>query len=233
MATLTILKKSSIAAVGAAFVTLGTMGTAQAALIAFNNAISGATTYSFDGDGDSVNDVIFTTTDPLGFNTRGPGSNMSYIQEPGLEGTSLLPVDLRVDFLAGAKDFLKFGFALNSFFESPNSFASFKVYDKNSNLLASDLEYGRYTNTGFGRSNFPEGLIETSFTGVASYALFNFNSDAGRYIIDNFEGKFGSTEVNQVPEPTSALGLLAFGALGLNSLLKRKQQQQAEDNYLN
>lgn len=36
-----------------------------------------------------------------------------------------------------------------------------------------------------------------------------------------------------VPEPTSALGILAFGALGAGSVLKRKQQQKALDNRLN
>ncbi|MBD0364141.1 MAG: PEP-CTERM sorting domain-containing protein, partial [Coleofasciculus sp. C3-bin4] len=33
-----------------------------------------------------------------------------------------------------------------------------------------------------------------------------------------------------VPEPDSALGLLAFGAIGAGSLLKRKQQQKAQNN---
>ncbi|XWK89171.1 MAG: PEP-CTERM sorting domain-containing protein [Phormidium sp.] len=222
-----MMKKLSMVTAGSVFIALGTISSAQGAIITFNDAISGAPSYSFDGDGDGINDVIFTTTDPNGFNTVGPGPNMTYVQQPGLEGTSLLPVDLRVDFLVGAENYLKFGFALNSGTESPQTFTSFQVYDRNNNLLASDLEYGRYTYpNGTMPSSFPEGVIETNFTGVAAYALFNFSSDFGRYLIDNFEGNFGTTEVS-VPEPASTLGLLALGTLGAGSMLKRQQQKNA------
>ncbi|MCL1466176.1 PKD domain-containing protein [Argonema galeatum] len=37
---------------------------------------------------------------------------------------------------------------------------------------------------------------------------------------------YGSFKVKAVPEPSSVLGLLAFGAFGVSSLLKRKQQQK-------
>ncbi|MBD1942509.1 PEP-CTERM sorting domain-containing protein [Coleofasciculus sp. FACHB-712] len=36
----------------------------------------------------------------------------------------------------------------------------------------------------------------------------------------------GDENPTSVPEPASALGLLAFGTLGAGSLLKRKQQQK-------
>ena len=78
----------------------------EAAILNFNDAINGATSYSFDGNSDGINDVVFTTTDPLGFRTAGPGPNMTYIQEPGLEGSSLVNNvpngDLRADFNFGA-----------------------------------------------------------------------------------------------------------------------------------
>lgn len=107
--------------------TVAIAGLSHAALLTFDDLIIGATTYSFDGDGDGMNDVIFSTTDPYGFNTVGPGQNMTYIQEPGLEGTSLLNPDLRVDFLVGAIGSLKFGFALDSSTEDDT--ASFQVFD--------------------------------------------------------------------------------------------------------
>jgi hypothetical protein len=47
------------------------------------------------------------------------------------------------------------------------------------------------------------------------------NSLLGRY---NFSVRHGS--VSQVPEPASALGLLAIGALGTTSLLKQKLSQE-------
>ena len=206
------------------FATLGiifTFGTSQATLLTFDDAIIGATSYSFDADGDLIDDVIFSTTDPFGFNTVGPGPNMTYVDEPGLEGSTIY--DLRVDFLIGAEEFLQFGFALDDFTETPNTWTSFEVYDAGGNLLASDFELGLYTlPDGVNPSSFPEGMINVSFLGTASYALFDFNNDVSggqRYIIDNFEGTFGSTEVG-VPEP-SIIWLLSSG-LALIGFARRK-----------
>ena len=209
------------------FTTLGivfTFGTSQAVVLTFDDAIVGATSYSFDGDGDSIDDVIFSTTDLSGFNTVGPGTNMSYIEQPGLEGSTIF--DLRVDFLVGAIDYLQFGFALDDFSETINTWANFDVYDAVGNLLASDFEYGLYTlPDGVTRSSFPEGMINVSFLGTASYALFDFNNDVTggqRYIIDNFEGTFGSTEVD-VPEP-SLLALMSIGLLGIGVLRRHNRK---------
>ncbi|MEH1815239.1 MAG: PEP-CTERM sorting domain-containing protein [Nostoc sp.] len=184
---------------------------AKASLITFDNLASGQTSFGFDGDGDKIDDVIFTTTNPLGFNISGPGLNQVFINEPGLEGTSLLNPDLKVNFLKGAKDFLSFGFALDSF-EDSNTFAAFNLFDSNGNSLASTQELGV-----LGTSDFPEGKIQLNFSGVAAYGTLNFSSDFGRYIIDNFEGNFGSTEVvTSVPESVTILGsgiALVFGGL--------------------
>ena len=61
--------------------------------------------------------------------------------------------------------------------------------------------------------------VNVAFQGTAAYATFNFTSEFGRYIIDNFEGAFGSTDV-PVPEP-AGLGLLAAGILA--SQLRRRK----------
>jgi hypothetical protein len=200
---------------------VGVSGGASAAILNFDDLITGSTSYSFDGDGDGIYDVVFTTTDPFGFNTVGPGSNMSYINEPGLEGTTLLNPDLRVDFLFGALNSLSYGFALNDG-ENTSTWADFGVYDGGGILIASDFEYGKYTYpNGVNPSSFPEGRIETSFAGVAAYALFDFSNSASggqRYIIDNFEGKFGSHEI---PEPATLL-LLGFGLLAAGLVLRKQ-----------
>ena len=193
------------------------LGVAKAALITFDSLVMGQTSFGFDGDGDSLNDVIFSTTDPLGFNTIGPGLFMTHINEPGLEGTSLLNPDLRVDFLVGATGFLNFGFALNSVTEDDT--ASFSVFDASNNLLASSTLLGFFTlPDSINQSSFPEGYISTTFPGVASYATFDFTSDFGRYIIDNFEGNFGTTE--RVPEPATLL-LLGSG-FAVMAMIRRK-----------
>jgi hypothetical protein len=142
----------------------------------------------------------------------------------------LLNPDLRVDFLVGATNFLQFGFALGSFSESPSTFTSFQVFDSSNNLLASSTVSGLYTlPDGVNRSSFPEGLINVIFSGTASYALFDFSSDGGRYIIDNFEGTFGGNEVN-IPEPSSTLGILTLGVLSAGSCFNRQLSQAKKSN---
>ena len=199
------------------------MGSTHSALLTFDDAIAGETTYAFDGDADGLDDVMFWTSDPSGFNTVGPGTYMSYIQQPGLEGTSLLNPDLRVDFLVGASDFISFAFALDEYgATTADSFASFELYDTNDALLGSAFEFGDYTKPdGTTISNFPEGLVNVAFAGTASYGLFDFSNSeiAGdRYIIDNFEGIFGSTEI---PEPSNIF-LLAFGILAAALVLRQR-----------
>jgi hypothetical protein len=204
-----------------ALLTIAFSGISYGANITFDDLIQGATSYSFDADLDGQADVVFSTTDPVGFNTTGPGAYMTYIQEPGLEGTTLLIPDLRVDFLTQARGYLKFGFALDSHSEGPNTYAHFRVFDAADNIIASDEQLGLYTYpNGTDPSDFPEGQIDVTFSGVAAYALFNFSSDSGRYIIDNFEGTYGTTEVAPVPEPTTML-LFGAGLLGLWGLRRK------------
>lgn len=193
---------------------LAVPGVASAAVITFDDLITGETSYGFDGDGDGIDDVVFSTTDPAGFNTVGPGANQVYIDEPGLEGTSELDPDLRVDFVFGATGSLAFGFALNSAVEDPAYFATLSVFDAGGNLIGSQTVQGL-----FSPSSFPEGRVDVAFAGTAAYGLFNFRSEFGRYIIDNFEGTFGSTEV--VPEPAS-LALLGLGLAGLGLARRRR-----------
>ncbi|MFE4106320.1 PEP-CTERM sorting domain-containing protein [Almyronema epifaneia] len=192
----------------------------EAAIITFDDLVEDETSFGFDGDGDGIDDVIFSTTDVLGFRTVGPGLNQNFVEEPGLEGTSLLNPDLRVEFLNGAVDSIRFGFALNSLTEGPATFASFSLFNAADSLLASTQVSGLFTDTALGSSNFPEGEMAVSFSGTAAYGEFNFSSDFGRFIIDNFAGTFGSTEpIASVPEPLGLSGFLIFAGLAIG--LKR------------
>lgn len=210
----------------------------EAAVLNFNDAITGATSYSFDGNSDGIMDVVFTTTDPAGFNTVGPGTNMTYIQEPGLEGSSLVNNvpngDLRADFNFGAVNSFSFGYALNSDSVSNTYFAKISIYGSSNNLLADATSVGDFTKPdGINNSSYPEGLISVNFSGLASYAIFDFESqDDGRYIIDNFQGTFGSGEpgttpvpepgTTPVPEPGTIL-LLGSGLVGLVGYGRRRK----------
>jgi len=203
-----------------AFVSLSS----NAATITFDDVISGATSFGFDGDGDLVNDVIFTTTDVSGFNTAGPGSNMSYINEPGLEGTTTISPDLRVDFLNGAVVNLNFGFAVSSTSGGIDG-VTFSIFDSSDNLLNSVFQTADFTfPDGTNPSSFPEALVSLSFAGTASYAIFDFSTTEGpRYILDNFSGTFGSTEdITPAPVP-AAVWLFGSGLLGLIGITRRKK----------
>jgi hypothetical protein len=173
--------------------------------ISFTSLLSGKSTFGFDADGDGASDVIFSTRDPLGFNTVGPGNNQKFIREPGLEGSSSLSQDLRVDFLTGARDQLSFGYALNSLKEISAYRAQMSVFDSFGNQLGSTSSVGRYTSTPLGMSSFPEGRLALSFSGSASYALFDFESEFGRYIMDNFSGDFTGITAPGVVPTTSQL----------------------------
>ncbi|NJL85326.1 MAG: PEP-CTERM sorting domain-containing protein [Leptolyngbyaceae cyanobacterium SM1_1_3] len=223
-------KKLTVLIVGTALVATSGATAASAAIISFDELVEGQTSFGFDGDSDGVDDVIFSTTDPLGYRTVGPGLNQNFVNEPGLEGTSILNPDLRVDFLNGASGSIQFGFALNSFFEGPETFTDFKLFDSANGLIATQQVPGIFSTTSLGISDFPEGEIFVSFPGVAAYGEFDFSSDFGRFIIDNFEGTFGSTEtVTPVPEPVGSLGLIALAGLAVG--FERFSRNKA-GNYL-
>lgn len=186
--------------------------TAQAALITFDG-FSGGTSFTFDGDGDSIGDVIFSTSDPSGFNGFGPGIGQPFIGEPGIEGTVDLTPDLNVDFIHGAVGMIEFGFAVLD----PNTNLIFRVFDDSDSLLLDQT----FISTNVGGA-FEGGLFSGSFAGVAARAEIDFvNPAGGRYIIDNFSGTFGSSDVivpnpgSAVPEPSAAMVLLGCCLSGL------------------
>ncbi|KJH72181.1 PEP-CTERM sorting domain-containing protein [Aliterella atlantica] len=66
--------------------------------------------------------------------------------------------------------------------------------------------------------------------------LTGFSQDGGNTIVDRFNvlenesttaAIYGKITTKPVPEPSSVLGILALGALGGGSMLKRKQQKKA------
>ncbi len=210
---------SGLAKAAAAAALLLTVGSAHAITLTFNDAIAGQTSYSFDQNTDGIVDAVFSTTDPSGFLTSGPGANMTYIQEPGLEGTTTLSPDLRVDFPLGAVGSLGFGFAMSAVANSPTLTVTFNIYSAQGVLLASTTALAAFTQpVPPTNSNFPEGTVTLPFAGTAAYATLDFNSaNASRYIIDNFTGTFGSNE-RPVVAPAAIPTLSEWGLI-LTSLL--------------
>lgn len=206
--------------VGLASLIMSINSVSYAALITFDDAITGQTSFGFDGDGDLIDDTIFSTLDPSGFNTAGPGPNQLYISEPGLEGTTLLSPDLRVDFLNGAVNSLSFGFAIID--GAGIDGVTFSIFDSSDNLLNSTFQVADFTlPDGINPSGFPEAFVTIGFNNIASYAIFDFsNTLASRYLMDNFSGTFGSTEdiTPSIPEPSA----LAIFALAITILVSRR-----------
>lgn len=180
---------------------LVTCSTTNAAIVTFDDLVTGPLSQAFDGDGDGIDDVVFSTTDPDGLNNIGPGDTV-YIDEPGLEGTVQLSPDLSVSFLNGASGSLSFGFALLAGPADVDG-VLFSIFDAADTLIASDFVLADTDNPG-GGGGFPEEFVSVSFPGVAAYATFDFtNNSATRYIIDNFQGTYGSTET-VVPIPAAS-----------------------------
>lgn len=148
---------------------------------------------------------------------------------PGLEGTTALTPDLRVDFPNGAIDSLGFGFAVLAGGDSADLTVTFQIFDGFDNQLAETTDLAAFTEpVPPTASGFPEALVNLNFFGTASYATLDFNDGtAPRYIIDNFTGTFGSTEDvtpagPAIPVPTMSGYGLALLILGMFMLAGRR-----------
>jgi len=76
--------------------------------------------------------------------------------------------------------------------------------------------------------DFTSSSGEWSFGEPGTYKVgLRVSDDKGGYTSSSF-----TVEVERVPEPGSALGILAFGAFSAGALLRRKQQQTGKNNNL-
>ena len=214
---------------------------AGAATVTFDDFSGGQPSFTYDADEDGVVDATWTAINGQNLDPVGPGPNQLYIQEPGLEGlVDGTDAEIRVDFSFGAVNSIGYSFALQYGCNGIGSVdaglvGSISVYDSADTLLSTATAEATCTDTsglgdvGPGYSTFVEAEVSTAFNGTASYALIDFpqsvwDATATNFIIDNFEGTYGSVE-RTPPVPTLPpaafwiLGGLA-GLLGLRRLRK-------------
>lgn len=94
-----------------------------------------------------------------------------------------------------------------------------KLADTSSTFALSKTPF--YKETGFNTFSY---TIPTAGTYTLGIGVTNAGDVYGSSGILVDKVALSTTPTTSVPEPTSAFGLLAFGALGMGSLLKRKQQ---------
>ena len=136
---------------------------------------------------------------------------------------------IRQTFTGRAGDILTFdwNFLTNEFTDPSNSFNDFSFVSLGllSELADTRLPIFLGSPTPF---NEETGFRTFSFTipTTGTYVLGLGVTDVGDTVVDS--GLLvDNVRLTSVPEPTSTLGVLAFGAFGAGSLLKRKRQQKA------
>ena len=164
---------------------------------------------------------VFLTEFEIGF-VNPVNSGGLFIFEQEYTGT---PADLSMLTVGGLEGLLGSSFSITN-----------NVWDFGQGIFLSDVSntYFAYTNV------FGEYRSDNSGNGYGGSDLRAFYADPSNPLLQSFSGETTAREdivfnaqFEPVPEPNSVLGILALGALGANSLLKRKRQKNAKDNNSN
>ncbi len=185
--------------------------------------ISGRSMYGFDTNSDSTDDLVFSTTDPAGFNyvhvilgEPNPGSVFNdYIEVSANNSPSL-----RVDFVNGTEGDFHLGFAFSPNVEGQHH--NYRVFDSSDNLLPSTVDFSQRDVSGVDTYNNIHSRDTVRFTGLASYALIDSSSSFG---LRTFSGVFSENDdpIWGLPIPVpSAIWLFGSGLIGLIGVLKQK-----------
>ena len=198
MSTANVMKKLAIATAGTALAAFGTALPSTAGTLTYTGTTVGGATWN--------RPVADAGNPPTSLSAV--GTNVSYsVQEFAIDTTGLY------NFLSVATNPTTWD---NYLFLYGNSFNPTTPL---TNAIIGNDDSGTPSNR---RSSFDN----VSLTAGVRYFLVTTgysNSDAGSF--SNTISGVGN--ITSVPEPASVLGLLAFGAMGAGSALKRKQQQKA------
>lgn len=234
MTTLTFLKKFSMVMAGAAVIALGTGTSARAALLTTptDSELLGSKVIDFEtaplGSFNSLTlgDVTFSTT----------SGRLAYISdlysgEWNAQGKSLQSsYENDVTFTALKIDFANPVTAFGFNWGAPDELWSLTAFDSAGNVLDSqDLPVHGGGNDGhfFGIKNATAPISYATLV-QKSYLGADIGEEVDYVLMDNFKYSSLSQPIpsQPVPEATSTLGVLAIGAFGAGSLLKRKQEQK-------
>jgi hypothetical protein len=236
MATSTVMRKLSIATAGAAFIALGTIGTAQAATLI-------DTTPSWDG-----NSSISYFGQP---NTATYGQTFTVGSDNVLDSFSFFLNQASSSALKFAAYVMQWDGSKATgpilYQSGPESTTQQNVlqqftFNTGGTSLVSGNRYVAFVNA----SNFPDsgfGSMGTQFTDAYPGGGFVYQNNGSNFssLTTNNWNSFGPVDVafkaslssKKVPEPTSVLSLLAVGAMAAGSTLKRKLGQNAEGKSVN
>jgi hypothetical protein len=230
MANLNVIKNLSMATVGTAFITLGTVSTAQAVVINFDTDADGnpITAPSFFIDSTVLTDLYA----PLGINFSGSGqlNGGSVLDQLGNFGVNALSGS---NFLAFNRDAV----VLNGSIPTDPEIISFSEPIANFSVFAS----GGFESTSFQLQAFDinNSLLGTNTiaTAVGEWEKLRFSSSLGNisqvvlteiggdnnFVYDNLS--FQST-TEPVPEPLTILSSLTAGAFGVAFRRKNKHKEK-------
>ncbi|MEH2378666.1 MAG: PEP-CTERM sorting domain-containing protein [Nostoc sp.] len=226
----TVMKNLSMATIGATFIALSTLGVskAEAAVIVLD----------FEGVGDIQPVGNFYNTAPQDFDITFSSNALGLVDSDaggrGNFGGEPSP-DTILYFLDGSGVTLNarngFDTGLSFFYSAVNKPGFVNIYSglgARGNLLASiNLPLTTFNGAPDPTGEFsPFVPIGISFSGIAKSVYFGGTKN--EIAFDNITlGSVIPGGSKSVPEPGSILGVLAVGAFGANTLLKRKQQQKA------
>jgi hypothetical protein len=205
------------------FVSLSILSlSAMAVNISFDGVANGVTTFSYDADSDSNPDAVFTKIGSGPWSFGGPTASQ-FVSQPGLVAGSASGDDLRVDFPNGAKTTVGFAFARSDScsgravgYSNSSEEAELRLYDSGGLLLGSSSVTPTCTLNTSG--SYVEGEVTVSFVGTASYAVVDFKGSTA-YILDNFNGTFGSVEIAAAATPVAVPTLSEWAMIFLASLM--------------
>lgn len=247
MATSTMIKKLSIATAGAALIALATTVKAANAASIVNGGFetgnfSGWTTVSQSGSNGNLFNTAGGSSPISGFPIPGASEGTRYaVTDQGGPGSYVLFQDIFLE--ASSQHQLSFDWFAQSHasFANPGTMNAFVPPNQQfrvdlvstgfsdwfspsssagvlANILAPVASPAQWTSTTFDLSAWAGQTVRLAFREVDNQFFFQSG-------VDNVQTS--STPTQAVPEPASTLGLLALGAMGAGSMLKRKQEQNA------